>query len=225
MKITQLAVWVLVGLSLGLVSIDEQLKMEFAYLLLKSVIEFFLLSLGAFQILKSTQIRSNEFEHIITFRKLSSRFYQLIWMGIVLTLADFVLINHYAQILSSDTILVAILFLYYFGQILFHNKPRVLMGTKELVYDDYFPKEWSWQAIQHMEVDDEKMIITDQNEDFPISLQGADEVDPLQTGVELDAQVLDGTIHFIDDASNFRELLKESSEKHGFPLNQEEEDN
>lgn len=219
MKFAQLTVWLLVGLTIGLVNIDPNLKLESAYFLIKLCIECFLLFFGAYQILKSTETQSSHFEHIITFRQRSSKFYQLIWMGVVLTLADFVLIEHYRQILSSDTILAAILFLYYFGQILFQNKPRVLMGNSKFIYDDYFPKGWAWSAIEKMELDDEKMVISDDQEDFKISLQGADELDATQMGVELDAEVLDGTVHFIDDASNLRSLIKESAVKHGFTLN------
>lgn len=223
MKLAQLIVWVLVGLTIALVNIDRTLEWQGAFMALKVGIEFFLLIFGAYQILKSTQTQTQDFKHIIILKKVSPKFYHLIWMGVVLTIADFVLIEHYGNILSSDTILAAILFFYYFGQILYNNKPSFLLGTNRFVYDDYFPKGWSWASIQNMELDDEQMIIKDARATFRIPLQGADQIDPSQMEVELAAEVLDGSIHFIDDASNFRALIQESAEIHGFPLNLEEE--
>ena len=218
MRFTQLIVWILVGLTFGLVNMDPNLKLTTAFVLLKLAIECALLFLAAYQIFKPSETQAHQFEHVITFRKRSSRFYHLIGMGVVLMLADFVLIEHYRELLSSDSILAAILFLYYFGQMLNQNRPKVLLGNSSLIYDDYFPRRWPWSAIRAVQIDEEHMVISDHQQDFKISLQGADELDPARTKVELAAEVLDGSVHFVDDATNFRTLLQRSAEKHGFPI-------
>lgn len=217
MKAIQILVWAIVVLTLFLVTADTEAELESIYLFLKVVIEFFLLIMGGFQILKTTPTTPNDSVQVIRFRQKSKRFNQLIWFGVVLTLSDFVLIDHYAFLLSTDTILVAILFVYYAGQLLFQNRPSLYFSSDGLTFDDFFPKNWIWDQINLISIDGQNLLINDGKE-YIISLEGIDEDDPELTKVELDAQILDGSSYFEDDPSNLKKMLEDSSAKYGFRL-------
>ena len=223
MIMVQVFVWFIVAMVLILINLDSIGQSNLAFLIIKSLIEFFLLGVGAIQVLKVTQTRPDQFDHLITLKKTSARFQSLLWSGLVVTLANLVLIEHYRQLLCSDTIIAAVLFLYFVGQILRENKPIIGLGKNSLVFDDYFPKAWNWSSISKIRLEEEHMILDTTEGPETIGLGGVDLLDLNQTGVELAAQVLDGRIHLVDDAANFRSLIKASSDKHGFGLEFDQE--
>ncbi|NNE28281.1 MAG: hypothetical protein HKN16_01505 [Saprospiraceae bacterium] len=223
MRVVQIFVWSMVVIVLILINVDPSAQWTLTFLIIKSLIEFFLLGVGATQVLKITETKPEDFEHIISLKRASKRFQPLLWSGLVVTLADLVLIEHYRQLLSSDTIIAAVLFLYFVGQILRQNKPSIGLGSKALVFDDYFPKTWDWSTISKISLEEEKMVLDTQEGQETIPLGGVDQLDLNQTGVELAAQILDGRIHLVDDSSNFKSLLRSSSLKHGFALDFDQE--
>ena len=91
-----------------------------------------------------------------------------------------------------DTIVIALLGLYYFGQVLLNSNPTIYLDDNSFSYDDYFIDKWNWADLKRIDFEDEKIRLVDNVKDFELDFELVDEVDYRKLTAEVERDVLDG---------------------------------
>jgi len=211
--------WVLVLLAISLTLLDPNKQFYFLYPWIKTIIECFILGWVAFLVFKQV-LKYNRRKTLktVTFRGKSQWLITMITGGIALTMAHIILVNHYSNVISFDTILVAILLLYFLSQIFSQSQPKLFIYEEGLTIDDFSLTKFEWNNVEKVTLDPEYITIKTNTDDFKLDFSGFDDFDSPQLRVELAANVLDGRFAELDVSENVKETLQQMSADKKFTL-------
>jgi hypothetical protein len=125
----------------------------------------------------------------------------LILQGLVLGITYLVCNQYfYGDLSHFNTVMIAILLLYYMVQLLMNSHPSIYIDERNFSYDDFFVEQWRWLDVESIELQNQKMRIISHDRDFELDFDLVDEVDYIKLNEEVEHNVLDGD--FGRDASS-----------------------
>lgn len=209
-KISTIIVWLILisgvtGLLVGDLYLNEAFFSSY-----KTIIEIYLFSFTSFIILKRVFFyRLKGDVDVIRLVKKSNFQISLIWQGVVLTLI-YLVYNHfyYGDLLHFNTIMIAILLLYYIVQLILNSNPSIYIDEKNFSYDDFFVDQWPWQEINKIEVENQTMRIVATEKDFELDFDLVDEIDYIKLNEEVEHNILDGDFASEEASKSLIEIVQ-----------------
>ena len=206
-KLTYL-VWLLFVAGIGLLITDPEGKNSWVFQVYLTIVEIYLLGVSAFLVFKHLLFyRAGAEADIIKLSKKSDYQTNMIWHGLILGLIALVLTRTHASLKSFNTILIALVVLYYLIQVILNSRPAIHISNKSFSYEDYFVERWDWQELDRIEVQADKFRLIDDNKEFELDFELIDEIDDTHLSEEVDRDVLDGEFTRITSSKDVTERL------------------
>lgn len=186
--------WIFLALGIfTLISDDLRTNREF-FEYYTMGLKIYLFGMGAYLVLKRVIFyRLKGKVNIVSLIKKSDYQNNLLAQGIVLALLGLVYVQAYRGGLQNfDTIVIALLGLYYFAQVLLNSNPTIYLDDNSFSYDDYFIDKWNWADLRRIDFEDEKIRLVNGEKDFELDFELVDEVDYRKLTEEVERDVLDG---------------------------------
>lgn len=162
----------------------------------KIAIELYLFGFTSFLILKRVffyRFKGNV--DVIRLVTKSSFQISLLWQGIVLALLYLVYNQYfYGDLLHFNTIMIAVLLLYYLVQVILNANPSIYIDEQSFSYDDFFVSRMDWQDVQRIEVEEQYLKLKGQTIDFELDFDLVDDIDYIKLNDEVQNNVLDGDL-------------------------------
>jgi hypothetical protein len=159
----------------------------------KTALQFFLLGIAAFLVLKRVffyRVKGNI--NIIRLVRTSDFQQRLLMLGILATLLFLGYVYRFEKLLSFDTIMIAILLFYFSMQVIEHSRPSIYLDEYSFSYDDYLVTQWPWSELLQIELEDDQLRLVGKDSDFELDFKSIDDIDFVRLDDELQRSVLDG---------------------------------
>jgi hypothetical protein len=153
----------------------------------KTALQFFLLGIAAFLVLKRVffyRVKGNI--NIIRLVRTSDFQQRLLMLGIL------GYVYRFEKLLSFDTIMIAILLFYFSMQVIEHSRPSIYLDEYSFSYDDYLVTQWPWSELLQIELEDDQLRLVGKDSDFELDFKSIDDIDFVRLDDELQRSVLDG---------------------------------
>jgi len=209
-KATTINVWLILIIGvIGLRFNDVPTNKTF-FTTYKTIIEFYLFGFTSFLILKRVffyKLKGNV--DVIRLVKKSAFQSTLMWQGIALT-AIYLFYNKYffGDLMHFNTIMIAILLLYYIVQLILNSNPSIYIDEESFSYDDYFVQQWPWRKIKRIELENEMMTLISDEQDFELDFDLVDEIDYIKLNDEVAHNILDGDFANEESSKSLVDIVK-----------------
>ena len=208
-RITNIIVWLILIIGIMGLLLNNAHTSDTYFFTYKTVIELYLFGFTSFLILKRVffyRIKGNV--DVIRLVKKSAFQVGLIWQGFVLVLVYLVYNQYYYGDLSHfNTVMIAILLLYYVVQLVINSSPSIYIDEENFSYDDFFVEQWSWQNIQRIELENQKMRLVSNERDFELDFDLVDEIDYVKLNEEVEHNILDGDFASKDNSKTLVDII------------------
>jgi len=206
-KLTYL-VWLLLISGIGLLVMDPEGKSNWIFQVYLTIVEIYLLGVSAFLVFKHLLFYKVGTEaDSIKLSKKSDYQTNMIWHGLILGLIALVLTRTHASLKSFNTILIALVVLYYLIQVVLNSRPAIHISNKSFSYEDYFVERWDWQELDRIELQEDKLRLVDEKKEFELDFELIDEIDDTHLFEEVDRDVLDGEFTRITSSKDVTDRL------------------
>ena len=138
--------------------------------------------------------------------------------GVVLALLGMGIVQVYGNLRSFDTIVIALLGVYYWAQIMLNGNPTIYLDDNSFSYDDYFIDKWNWTKIRRIDVDEEKLRLVSDEKDFELDFELVDEVDYRKLTDEVEHNILDGEFGKDKTSKSLVEIIESYANDFGVPV-------
>ncbi len=218
-RLFNFTVWILLIVGAAALLMDNTGEQKAIFSTYMTILELYLLSVSAFFVLKKVAIYKIK-EDVDTIRLIKKSEFQssLIWHGIILGLLGLVYVIRYSSLMSFNTIVLSLLFLYYITQVILNGQPSIYISEKTFSYDDYFIEEWAWQVIERVELTYTKMRLISQEKDFELEYDLIDEVDYGHLSEEVEMAVLDGEFSRGKSSKDLVDIIQTYANVYGVQL-------
>ncbi len=210
-------VWPLVIGTFVLILFDATSDFSRTFIVLKSILELYLFVWCAYLITTAFG-QSQESKKVIKIRKKSKYFNSLALQGIAIVLAQLALVYHYDDIYSFNTVMIAVLFLYFLSQITENSYPKVMLSNTHIGVSDFQMTKIPWNEIQIVRLEPLKLTIQTSSLSKSVSLTGLEEFSNDDVEKELAAEILDGSVASEGTSHTLSQLLKIYADKKDFDL-------
>lgn len=184
-------------------------------------LKIYLFGMGAYLVLKRVifyRLKGNV--NIVSLIKKSDYQNNLLAQGIVLALLGLVYVQAYRGGLQNfDTIVIALLGIYYFAQVLLNSNPTIYLDDNSFSYDDYFIDKWNWADLRRIDFDDEKIRLVDDERDFELDFQLVDELDYRKLTNEVENNILDGEFGRDKTSKSLVEIIENYATNYDVKMN------
>ncbi len=209
-------IWVIIMIGVLALVFDSGESNTFFVSLYTLSLEFYLLGISAFFVFKRVLFYRLEGEaSVIRLIRNSEHQSQLIGQGIILSLLYLLYLYYYRELMSFDSILIAILLLYYLSQVFQNSVPTIYIDNRSFSYDDYFVEDWEWQGVEEIEIKEGILTLTDANKEFKLDFDLIDEVDYYALSQEVERGILDGEFAKDKSSKGLLEVVKNYATKNG----------
>lgn len=185
--------WLFLGLGIFFLMYDpegEYFELSQYYM---TALKVYLFGMCAYLVLKRVIFyRLKGDINIISLIKKSDYQNNLLAQGVVLSLLGLGFVKAYGDLRSFDTIVIALLGVYYWAQIWLNSNPTIYLDDNSFSYDDYFIDKWDWENIRRIDMDEEKLRLVSHEKDFELDFELVDEVDYRKLTDEVENNILDG---------------------------------
>ena len=206
-KLTYL-VWLLLISGIGLLVMDTEGKSTWVFQVYLTIVEVYLLGVSAFLVFKDLLFyRQETVADSIKLSKKSDYQTNMIWHGLILGLIALALTRTHASLKSFNTILIALIVLYYLIQVVLNSRPAIHISNKSFAYEDYFMERWDWQELDRIELKSDKLRLIDDYKEFELEFDLIDEIDDTHLFEEVDRDVLDGEFTRITSSKDVTERM------------------
>ncbi len=176
----------------------------------KTIIELYIFGFTSFIVLKRVffyRLKGNV--DVIRLVKKSNFQISLIWQGLILTLIYLVYnLLYFGNLLHFNTIMIAILLLYYVVQLVLNSSPSIYIDENNFSYDDYFVEQWSWKKIDRIEVENQTLRLINSQKDFELDFDLVDEIDYIKLNEEVEHNILDGDFASEEASKSLIEIVQ-----------------
>jgi len=210
-------VWPLVISTFVLILMDRTSNFSELFLGLKTILELYLFFWCAYLIITSFG-QSADSRKVIKIRKKSEHFNGLALQGIVIALAQLALVNHYDDIFSFNTVMIAVLFLYFLSQITENSYPKVMLSNTHIGVSDFQMTKIPWNEIQSVRLEPQLLTIQTAAITKSVTLSGLEEYSEEDVERELAAEILDGSVASEGTSHTLSQLLTIYAAKKDFDL-------
>ena len=179
-------------------------------------LKIYLFGVGAYLVLKRVIFyRLKGDVNVISLIKESEYQYNLLLQGVVLSVLGLVFVRMYGELKSIDTIVIALLGIYYWAQVSLNANPTIYLDDHSFFYDDYFIDRWNWRKLERIELGNEKLRLVSEAKDFELDFELVDEVDYRKLTREVEQDVLDGEFGRDKTSKSLVEIIENYAESHG----------
>jgi len=98
--------------------------------------------------------------------------------------------------------------LYYIVQLALNSNPSIYIDEANFSFDDYFVEQWSWQGIKRIELENQKMRLISDDQDFELDFDLVDEIDYIKLNDEVEYNVLDGDFASENSSKSLVDIVK-----------------
>jgi len=176
----------------------------------KTIIELYIFGFTSFIVLKRVffyKLKGNV--DVIRLVKKSNFQIMLIWQGVILTLIYLVYnLLYFGNLLHFNTIMIAILLLYYIVQLVLNSSPSIYIDENNFSYDDYFVEQWPWQKIERIELENQTLRLVNNQKDFELDFDLVDEIDYIKLNEEVEHNILDGDFASEETSKSLIEIVQ-----------------
>jgi len=205
---------------LGLIMDPEGINLWF-FGLFMGVLKVYLFSLCAFWVLKRAlykyEMEANEVLHLAKRSPQQSKF---ILQGVIIFLLCLVYQRFYASIWNAESFLFIVLLIYFFMQVLQHNRPTLYLNDHYIAIEDYFIDRWNWIELEKIEFDVDSLKLLSGNKSHFLDLGLLDDLDQKRIAEEVERNVLDGAISHNHSSQHLLQVLHEYAKRKGLVLEQ-----
>ncbi len=205
---------------LGLVMDPEGINLWY-FGLFMGVLKLYLFGLCAYWVLKKALYHfDTEAIETLHLAKRSPQQNKFILQGIIIFLLALVYQQFYSSILNAETSLFIVLLIYFYMQVLHHNRPTLYLNDHYVAIDDYFIDKWNWWELEKIEfsIDSLKLISGSRNHLLDLGL--LDDLDQKQLAEEVERNVLDGAISHNHSSQRLVQVMHKYAKKKGLLLEQ-----
>ncbi len=203
--------WSLVLLGIMGILIDVEADFPSFYQMYKTAIEVYLFVFSAFLVVKRVFFyRLKENVEVVRLKSRSAKQNPLLWQGAIIALLYVAYLWHHDSLFGPNAVMIALLLLYYMGQVLTNGNPSIYVDAHAFSFDDYFVENWPWRDLKKITVEEEKLTLENASKKFELDFDAIDGMDYVRLSQEVDASILDGA--FVEDDSS--KLLLDVIESH-----------
>ncbi|MFK7775241.1 MAG: hypothetical protein AB8F94_24090 [Saprospiraceae bacterium] len=212
-------IWLFLGLGIYMLMSDSlRANIVFADYYITSL-KVYLFAIGAYLVLKRVlfyRLRGNI--NIVSLGKKSEYQNNLLIQGIVLALLGLGFVQAYGSLRSIDTLVIALLGLYYWAQIVLNSNPTIYLDDNSFSYDDYFIDKWNWADLSQIDMKNEKLKLIGSEKDFELDFDLVDEVDYRKLTQEMERDVLDGEFGKDKSSKSLVEIIESYAKNFNVPV-------
>jgi len=212
-------IWLFLGLGIFMLMMDSlRTNIVFAEYYLTSL-KVYLFGIGAYLVLKRVlfyRLKGNI--NIVSLGKKSDYQNNLLIQGGVLALLGLGFVQAYGSLRSMDTVVIALLGLYYWAQIILNSNPTIYLDDDSFSYDDYFIDKWNWADLSRIDLENEKLRLIGLEKDFELDFDLVDEVDYRKLTEEVEHDVLDGEFGKDKSSKSLVEIVVSYAKKFKVPV-------
>ncbi len=157
--------------------------------------------------------------NIVSLIKKSEYQINLLAQGLVLALLGVAYVQAYGNLQSFDTIIFALLGVYYWVQVLINSNPTIYLDDNSFSYDDYFIDKWDWSKLQRIDLNEEKLTLVSSEKDFELDFELVDELDYRKLTAEVEHDVLDGEFGRDKTSKSLIEIIESYAKNSGVQMN------
>ena len=128
-------------------------------------------------------------------------------------------VQAYGNLQSFDTIIFALLGVYYWVQVLINSNPTIYLDDNSFSYDDYFIDKWDWSKLQRIDLQEEKLTLVSDEKDFELDFELVDELDYRKLTAEVEHDVLDGEFGRDKTSKSLIEIIENYAKNYGVQMN------
>lgn len=212
--------WLFLALGV-LVLLNDTLRIgqTFSYYYM-SAVKVYLFGMCAYLVLKRVIFyRLKGDINIVSLIKKSEYQNNLLAQGLVLALLGLVYVQAYGNIRSFDTIIFALLGVYYWVQVWLNSNPTIYLDDNSFSYDDYFIDKWDWSKLKRIDLKDEKLTLVSDEKDFELDFGLVDELDYHKMTAEVEHDVLDGEFGRDKTSKSLIEIIENYAKYYGVQMN------
>lgn len=218
-KILSNAIWLFLGLGIFMLLSDAlRTNVVFAGYFL-TALKVYLFLIGAYLVLKRVlfyRLKGNI--NIVSLGKKSDYQNNLLIQGGVLALLGLGYVQAYGSLRSIDTVVIALLGLYYWAQVLLNSNPTIYLDDDSFSYDDYFIDKWNWVDLNRIDLDSEKLRLIGNEKDFELDFDLVDELDYRKLTAEVEYDVLDGEFGKDKSSKSLVEIIESYAKNFNVPV-------
>lgn len=218
-KILSNAIWLFLGLGIFMLLSDAlRTNVVFAGYFL-TALKVYLFLIGAYLVLKRVlfyRLKGNI--NIVSLGKKSDYQNNLLIQGGVLALLGLGYVQAYGSLRSIDTVVIALLGLYYWAQVLLNSNPTIYLDDDSFSYDDYFIDKWNWADLNRIDLDNEKLRLIGNEKDFELDFDLVDELDYRKLTAEVEYDVLDGEFGKDKSSKSLVEIIESYAKNFNVPM-------
>lgn len=184
-----------------------------------TALKVYLFLIGAYLVLKRVlfyRLKGNI--NIVSLGKKSDYQNNLLIQGGVLALLGLGYVQAYGSLRSIDTIVIALLGLYYWAQVLLNSNPTIYLDDDSFSYDDYFIDKWNWADLNRIDLDSEKLRLVGNEKDFELDFDLVDELDYRKLTAEVEYDVLDGEFGKDKSSKSLVEIIESYAKNFNVPV-------
>jgi len=212
--------WLFLGLGI-LMLLNDTLRTSynFSYYYM-AALKVYLFSMCAYLVLKRVifyRLKGNI--NIVSLIKKSEYQNNLLAQGLVLALLGVAYVQAYGNLKSFDTIIFALLGVYYWVQVLINSNPTIYLDDNSFSYDDYFIDKWDWSQLQRIDLQEEKLTLVSNEKDFELDFELIDELDYHKLTAEVEHDVLDGEFGRDKSSKSLVEIIENYAKNYGVQMN------
>jgi hypothetical protein len=212
--------WIFLGVGIFALMRDSlRVNFDFSYYYMAAV-KVYLFTMSAYLVLKRVifyRLKGNI--NIVSLIKKSEYQNNLLAQGIVLALLGVVYVQSYGNLKSFDTIIFALLGVYYWVQILINANPTIYLDDNSFSYDDYFIDKWEWNKLDRIDLAEEKLTLVSDEKDFELDFELVDEVDYRKLTAEVENDILDGEFGRDKTSKSLVEIIESYARNYGVQMN------
>jgi hypothetical protein len=127
-------------------------------------------------------------------------------------------VQAYGSLKSVDTIIIALLGLYYWAQVVLNSNPTIYLDDHSFSYDDYFIDKWEWASLYRIDLENEKLRLVGGTKDFELDFDLVDEVDYRKLTEEVERDVLDGEFGKDKSSKSLVEIIESYAKIFNVPV-------
>ena len=212
-------IWILIIIGVAALVFDPDSSNAFFFSLYTISLEFYLLGISAFFVLKRVLFYRRQGElSVIRLTRNSEHQKALIGQGVILSLLYLVYLYYYENLLSFDAILIGIILLYYLSQVFQNAVPTIYIDERSFSYDDYFVEDWEWKNVAQIEIKAEALKLVDEDKEFELDFELIDEINYQAISQEEERGILDGEFSKNKSSKGLLALIQIYANKNGVKL-------
>lgn len=212
-------VWTVVLIGILLLVLDSGRAFYNGYFSYKTILECTLFGISAFLTLKRVffyRIKGN----LEVLRIIKNSEYQSLYTasGVALGIIYLMVVNSYHTLRSFDTVLIAILLLFYLSQLWQNTNPSIYIDNYAFSYDDFFVQQWPWTKMKQISMENGMLTIVSEEGDFQLDFALVDDIDYVKLSGEVEQNILDGSISKTNPSEFLKQIIEEYANKYELQL-------